>query len=371
MNKHNKTDAADTTVNILKYVLGMLLNLVLVAVVAVFVVSAFGWGHSEGIRLAGELLSEGENHAFEFVIDEEISVSDLARRLHDEEIIQNRMVYQLELFVRGATANYSPGTFALNMNMSNVEIDRTLRRQARALAPHETITIPPGWTLRDMAAYFESREFFAAEDFLFVAQYGHFGFAFLMDIPADRPNRLEGYLFPDTYQIPVNPIPADIITRMLHNFSERIDEEMFFQMEEMGLTLDETIIMASIIEREARLASEQPLMSQVIHRRMQTNMRLDMDSTVKYAMADPPVRLTIADIDRYAHSPYNTYRHHGLPAGPISNPAAGAIRATLWPSATDYLFFVLRDEATGAHHFSRTYPEHQAAAERYLWNRDR
>jgi UPF0755 protein len=121
--------------------------------------------------------------------------------------------------------------------------------------------------------------------------------------------------------------------------------------------------MASIVERETRLASERPLVSQVIHSRLAINMPLQMCSTVKYVMAEPPLRLFNAHL--LIDSPYNTYMHPGLPIGPISNPGRAAIEAVLWPAESDYLFFVLRDEITGAHHFSRTLAEHDAARYRY------
>jgi UPF0755 protein len=196
-----------------------------------------------------------------------------------------------------------------------------------------------------------------------VAQYGHFSFAFLLDVPTDRPNRLEGYLFPDTYQIPVNPVPGDIITRMLRNFEMRFTDDFHYRAEEKGMSIDDIVIMASIVERETRLAAERPIVSQVIHSRLAINMLLQMCSTVKYTMDDPPLRLLNSHLA--IDSPYNTYLHPGLPIGPISNPGRAAIEAVLWPSDTDYLFFVLRDEVTGAHHFSRTAAEHYAARDRY------
>jgi UPF0755 protein len=214
-----------------------------------------------------------------------------------------------------------------------------------------------------MAEYFEERGFFTAEEFLYVAQEGHWPFAFLMNVPADRPNRLEGYLFPDTYQIPINPNPGGIITRMLNNFGERVTDDFYEQMEARNMTLDQVIIMASIIERETRLASERPMVSQVIHERIRRNMTLDMCSTVKYTMDEPPVRLLYVHLE--IDTPYNTYRVSGLPVGPISNPGLAAIEAALWPSDTNYLYFVLRDETTGEHHFSRTLDEHNAARARY------
>ncbi|MCL1863736.1 MAG: endolytic transglycosylase MltG [Defluviitaleaceae bacterium] len=357
---------ADKTVNFLMYLAGMAFNLAIMALLAFLVISAFNWGFGFGGDIAEEMVYVGPNYIVEFYVPEDISTTEMARRLEEEGIIPNRMLFQLELFLRGSSSDFRAGTYTLNLNMNNVELNRALRARPAEVAPHEVIRILEGQTIRDMAAYFEEREFFPAEEFIFVAQYGPFPFAFLLDVPMDRPNRLEGYLFPDTYQIPVNPSPADIIMRMLNNFENQFDETLRDRAEEMGMTIDEVVIMASIVEAETRVREEFPMVSQVIHNRLAINMRLEMCSTVKYAMEDPPLHLLIADIDRYAHSRHNTYRHDGLPIGPISNPGLRALRAALWPAGTDYLFFVLRNEETGEHHFSRTYTEHRAAADRYL-----
>jgi UPF0755 protein len=309
------------------------------------------------------MVYEGENYYIEFHIPQDSSPAEIARRLEEYGIIHNRHMFQLELFLRGISADYLAGTYTLNLNMNNVEINRALRARPHEAAPYYTITIREGDTIRDMAAYFEERGFFTAEDFIHVAQYGHFSFSFLLDVPSDRPNRLEGYLFPDTYQIPINPVPVDIITRMLRNFEVRFTDDFHYRAEEKGMSIDDIVIMASIVERETRLAAERPLVSQVIHSRLAINMHLQMCSTVKYTMDDPPLRLLNAHLA--IDSPYNTYLHPGLPIGPISNPGRAAIEAVLWPSDTNYLFFVLRDEVTGAHHFSRTLAEHDAARDRY------
>ncbi|MCL2456630.1 MAG: endolytic transglycosylase MltG, partial [Defluviitaleaceae bacterium] len=269
----------------------------------------------------------------------------------------------LELHLRNATHDFTEGTYTLNKNMNNVEINRALRARAQELAPHHDITIREGQTIRDMANYFEERGFFPAEEFIYVAQYGHFSFPFLLEIPADRPNRLEGYLFPDTYQIPVNPNPGAIITRMLDNFGRKFTDDLYARADEMKISVDDVIIMASIIERETRLAAERPIVSQVIHRRLRQNMRLQMCSTVQYTMDDPPIRLLNVHLE--IDSPYNTYMYSGLPVGPISNPGLAAIQAVLSPSDTDFLFFVLKDEETGEHHFSRSAAEHDAARALY------
>ncbi|MCL2577539.1 MAG: endolytic transglycosylase MltG [Defluviitaleaceae bacterium] len=354
---------AEKTVNFLMYIAGMAFNLVIMAVVGLLVLAGFTWGFETGGGFANIMTAEGENYEIEFNIPRDASTLEIAKRLEADGIVPNRFLFQLELFLRGISSDYTAGTYTINTNMNNVELNRALRARPHEVAPHYEIRIPEGWTIRDMAEYFEEREFFTADDFFYVAQYGHFSFAFLQDVPSDRPNRLEGYLFPDTYQIPVNPNPGDIITRMLQNFDRRFDYELQTRAAEMNLSIDDVIKMASIIERETRLASERALVSQVIHRRLAQNMRLQMCSTVKYTMEEPPLRLLYIHLE--ADTPYNTYQINGLPVGPISNPGEAAIRAALWPADTDYLFFVLRDEATGEHHFSRTETEHDAAKARY------
>ncbi|MCL2388148.1 MAG: endolytic transglycosylase MltG [Defluviitaleaceae bacterium] len=356
--------------NFAMYLAGMAFNLALMALVGYLAITGFNRGYAFGGEFAGYMVAVGEDYEVEFYIPHDTPAMEIAQRLEDEEIIHNSLLFMLEIFLRGATNDFEAGTFTLNRNMNNVEINRALRARERAVAQSYTIRIPEGWTIRDMAEYFEYREFFPAEEFIHVAQYGHFSFTFLLDISTDHPNRLEGFLFPDTYQIPVNPRPGDIITRMLRNFELRFTDEFYDRAYDMNLTLHEVITMASIVESETRLASERPLVSQVIHRRIAQNMHLGMDSTVKYGMDDPPLRLL--NVHTAVDSPWNTYTRRGLPIGPISNPGVAAIEAVLWPSETTYLYFVLRDPETGAHHFTHTYAEHNAAIARYahLWRVD-
>ena len=258
----------------------------------------------------------------------------------------------------GRVRTYEAGTYMLNRNMTNTQVHHILRGSRTGQAPEEVITVLEGWTIRDMAAYFESREFFSAEGFIYVAENGHFPFSFLLDVP-DRPNRLEGYLFPDTYRIPVNPTPGDIIERMLRRFDGIFDIHKRDRAYELGFSMDDIVIMASIIERETRLAHERPLVSSVIHNRLDIDMPLQMCSTVAYVLDVQRDRLTNEDLEY--DSPYNTYNVQGFPIGPISNPGAAALHAALWPADSEYLFFVLTNVETGEHYFSRTHEEHRAA----------
>ncbi|MCL2840065.1 MAG: endolytic transglycosylase MltG [Defluviitaleaceae bacterium] len=353
----------DKVINVMTYFMGMAFNLAILAVVAFAVWQFTLWGFSQGEYLANAMVYVGEDYEIEFILEEDTSAADVARMLEDLDVINNAMLFQAEIFLMGRANYYSAGTYTLNRNMSNTDVHRILRGRSDTQAPHQVIRVLEGWTLRDMAEYFEYREFFPAEEFLYVAQNGHFSFAFLQDVPIGRPNRLEGYLFPETYHISLNPTPGEIITIMLRQFEIIFDEAMHYRAEEMGLSVDAVITIASIVEAETRVAQERPMVAQVIHSRLAQNMLLQMDSTVKYGMEDPPVRLLYAHLE--IDSPWNTYMHLGLPLGPIANPSEAAIRAVLYPSDTNYLFFVLTDIETGVHYFTRTFSEHQAAIDRY------
>jgi len=347
-------------IDFLHWILGMFFNLAIVIVVLVAVYFITIRGFEFGGQMANDWVVVGEDYEVIFVLDDDTPASEVARRLADEEIINNRLLFNLELFLMGGVRTYPAGTFTLNRNMSYREIRRVFSGTAGGLAPDQEVTILEGWTISDMAEYFEERGFFPADEFIHAATnwVGEFGFAFERSIP-DRSNGFEGYLFPDTYRIPLDPTPGDIIFRMLRRFDEIFDVEMRDKAYDMGLSMDQVVIMASIIEMESRLTHERPMVSEVIHNRLAINEPLSMCSTVKYTMDDPPERLTTAQTQ--VDTPFNTYTRAGLPIGPITNPGAAALRAVLTPTSHGYLFFVLYDFDTGEHFFSRTYSEHQAA----------
>lgn len=348
-------------IDFLHYILGMMFNLVIVIAIGVavyfFAILGFNWGAG----LAYDIVYTPEYYEIVLVLQEDTPAREVSRMLEEMGVINNSRLFNIELFLMGRVRTYAAGTYVLNRNMSNTDVHIVMRGTAQGQAPHETIRIPEGWTILEMADYFESRGFFPAEEFINVATYGHFNLPFLFDRPL-RPGGLEGYLFPDTYQIPVNPSPGDIIIRMLSRFEAVFTDEMYNQAYEMGLTMDDVIIMASIVEKETRVAAERPMVSQVIHNRLAINMNLQMCSTVQYVLSGMGIhRDRLLYIDLELDSPYNTYLHPGLPIGPISNPGLAAIQAVLNPTPHDYLFFVLYDFEYGSHFFSRTVEEHNAA----------
>ena len=178
---------------------------------------------------------------------------------------------------------------------------------------------------------------------------------------------LEGYLFPETYKFSLMMAEEQVIRRLVKQFQRVFDSQMRAQASRMGMTVHETVSMASIIEGEAQVGDERPIISAVYHNRLKKRMRLQADPTVQYAIVDGPRRLFYKDyrID----SPYNTYRHRGLPPGPIMSPGEASLRAALYPAEVNYLYFVARGD--GSHIFSRTTREHEKAKRETRWARRR
>lgn len=221
-----------------------------------------------------------------------------------------------------------------------------------------SFTIPEGWTLTQMATYFESLGYFKAEDFLTAAS----------QIPKDKypwlPDGipyLEGYLYPDTYQLASDRVtPQQIIQQMLNRF-EQVALPVYQQAQKQTkLNLVEWVTLASIVEKEAVIPAERPRIAGVFTARLRQGMRLETDPTVEYGLG---IRQTVEQPLTYAQvrtsSPYNTYLNPGLPPTPIASPGLASLKATVYPENTDYLFFVARYD--GTHVFSKTLAAHEAA----------
>jgi UPF0755 protein len=146
---------------------------------------------------------------------------------------------------------------------------------------------------------------------------------------------------------------------MLTRFDQIFDSDMDQRIEELGITMDDAVILASMIEKEVRIPEERLLVSQVIHNRLEIGMALQIDATVRYALNKPTESLTYDDLE--VISLYNTYEYPGIPVGPIANPGADSLRAALFPSEGNYLYYVLVDEETGEHFFSDDYDDHIGA----------
>jgi UPF0755 protein len=198
---------------------------------------------------------------------------------------------------------------------------------------------------------------------------GSYDFAFLRNKPAGA--NLEGYLFPDTYFFGRTTTVEDAVKQMLENFDRKFSEELRQEAANLGLGVHTVLTLASIVEREAQVPEERPIIAGVFLRRLRLGIPLEADPTVQYAVGSDPEsvakygywkkELTQADLE--VDSPYNTYRRMGLPPGPIANPGLDSIVAVVRPAETNYLYFVAKPD--GSHAFAETLEEHLRNVEMY------
>lgn len=230
------------------------------------------------------------------------------------------------------------GEYNLSPSLNMLQI---LNKLARGEIVVYKITIPEGYTSIQIAELLDKKEIVEKESFLKLVKYGE--------------KSWEGYLFPDTYEVPKKYGPENMFKLMLSNFEQvAVDNKLINKAEQTGFTMDEIITLASIIEKEAKFAEEKRQISSVFHNRLKSGMKLQSCATIQYILGKPKEKLEESDLE--IESPYNTYLYKGLPPGPICNPGIDSIIAALEPANEDYLYFVLGDN--GRHIFSKTYEEH-------------
>ena len=272
----------------------------------------------------------------------------------------------------GLDARFEAGDFTLSPQMTIPELATAL---TRAEARDVDLRFIEGWRFEEMAGYLEEVEpaLIVPADFRAIARrqaaFDTGGYAFLASLPAGA--TLEGFLFPDTYLVPRDANAAYLVDLMLQNFGRRVTPAMRQAFGARGLSLGEAVTLASIVEREAAVPGERPLIASVFYNRLAQGMRLEADPTVQYPLGYQPdlgtwwkAPLSLADLE--SPSPYNTYAYTGLPPGPIANPGLASLQAVAEPATTDYLFFVVDCTAAvpGSHVFSLTFEEHLANVER-------
>lgn len=230
------------------------------------------------------------------------------------------------------------GEYNLSPSLSMLQI---LNKLARGEIVVYKITIPEGYTSIQIAELLDKKEIVEKESFLKLVKYGE--------------KSWEGYLFPDTYEVPKKYGAENMFKLMLSNFEQvAVENKLINKAEQTGFTMDEIITLASIIEKEAQFAEEKRQISSVFHNRLKSGMKLQSCATIQYILGKPKEILEESDLE--IESPYNTYLYKGLPPGPICNPGIDSIIAALEPANEDYLYFVLGDN--GRHIFSKTYEEH-------------
>ena len=223
-------------------------------------------------------------------------------------------------------------------------------------APPTGFTIPEGLRREDVAAKLTSETRLSGADYLRQTAESARGRS-LAGTSGLR--SLEGFLFPATYQIGSKTTVADLVQAQLNAYSANTKGVRYGAARAKNLTPYEVLIIASMVEREARLASDRPLIASVIYNRLHNQMRLDIDATTQYAVGSWKAQLTQTDLDN--PSPYNTRKARGLPPGPIANPGIASIQAAAHPAKTNFLFYVAKGDGSGGSYFAATDAEFQAA----------
>lgn len=254
------------------------------------------------------------------------------------------------------------GTFTLNTGMNTLEMMEVMSPKIEADTPIDQLVVPEGFTVDQIAARCEKQGICTKQEFLnAVRSVTATDFPYLNDVPsgADVRYKLEGYLFPATYDIYQDTTAKSLVEWMLRTFENYYTSELQEQANAMGYNSYEVITRASMIERECKVAEERAIIAGVINNRLKSDMLLQIDPTVLYPLTeglyDQPV---VSYEDLELDSPYNTYKYKGLPVGPICNPGLACIKAVLYPDEHNYLYYHTDNEELGTHIFTETYEEH-------------
>jgi UPF0755 protein len=298
-----------------------------------------------------------------FVVEPGETASGIAARLEEQQLIRDASLFKTYVRFHDLDANLEAGEHILRQTMTMEDVaHELLHAQLREIQ----ITIVPGWRIEQIAEMLAQETAINPEEFLLVARTGAFNYSFLADRPAG--SSLEGYLMADTYRVPAGADATALIERLLDTFDERVTLEMRRDAQSQGMTIHEMVTLASIVEREAALDEERPVVASVYLNRLEGRLPeadgyLRADPTYQYArgydaasgrwwagfgVQDP---LSLDD-------PYNSFLYEGLPPGPICSPSLASLRAVVYPAETDYLYFYARQDGSGTHAFAETYEEH-------------
>jgi len=283
------------------------------------------------------------------------SVSIISGQLESQGVVRSGEAFALLARVKGLASQLKAGTYDFSPHATLGEVlDKIV--EGDVIDQSVRVTIPEGLTLNGMGLLFAQRGLFSQAEFLAAAQTIELPYEHLLSVPLGVYNRLEGYLFPDTYDFLLGVRPEQVIRIMAARFNDLVPPLYAASPLRERFTLHQIVTMASIVEKEAVKPAERPVIAGVFYNRLQRRMRLESCATIQFLLGTPRT-LLYADLEIV--SPYNTYRNLGLPPGPIANSGLASIVAALNPATTPYLFFVARSD--GSHIFSPTYEQHQAA----------
>ncbi len=296
------------------------------------------------------------------------AVKDIGQMLEDQGVIDSAIQFRVLAELLGYERMLQAGEYEFDPDTPALQV---VYRMRRGILSSLFVTVVEGWRLEEIADALDEQGVISREGFLEAAVAGNFDFDFLQRLGPATP--LEGYLFPATYFYGRSATAEDVIRQMLEAMDDNFSEELLRDALNVGLTMHGVLTLASIIEREARVPEERPIMAQVFLARLRRGIPLEADPTVQYALAADPESMAefgywkaeLTEEDLEVDSIYNTYRFGGLPQGPIAAPRLDSIEAVIEPADTSYLYFVATGDEDGSHAFAETLEEHQQNIEEF------
>ena len=288
-------------------------------------------------------------------VESDDTVADVATLLKEEGIIEYPIVFRLYCAMSNSDEKLAAGIYELSTEMDYLALVRNMSVRSAARIP-VTVTIPEGYELARVFALLEERGVCTVAELNDMAANWPYKFSFLQEIPLGEATRLEGYLFPDTYEFFSGDDPKMVINKMLLNFDAKFNEDLRELVAGNGMTMHEIVIIAAMIERETD-GHDHGMISSVIYNRLKSDNfpYLQIDATVQYALDERKERLSMADTQ--VDSPYNTYVVQGLPIGPIANPGIDSLLAAIYPESSSYYYYRVGSDGKN-HVFFKTYAEH-------------
>ena len=355
----------------LPWYLRIFFNIIIVGALFFAVKTAFDKGFTSSYDIVVEQSKKQNDSNIKEIkvkVDKGATTDDIASVVYESGLTANKLWFKVQSKFLKFDGKYKEGVYSLNTTMSDKKIMETLTLVQTAQSDNIRVTIPEGFNIMQIAERLEELELVTKEEFLSAANDRNYDFEFLEGISHTKKNKLEGYLFPDTYFFPEDVTAQEIIIRMLNRFEE-ITSKYKQELIDLPYTFDQVITIASIVEQEAKLEEERAMISGVMYNRLEDDMKLQMCSTVQYALEKKIVNLSYADLE--VESPYNTYKYSGLPIGAICSPGEASIRAAFQPEEHDFYFFVLSDTERGSHAFSTTAEEHNKSKAKYKQSVDK
>jgi UPF0755 protein len=283
------------------------------------------------------------------LIDPGMTVPEIGLRLHQAGLIRSPQLLRVFARLNGTGRRLMAGPHPFHGHMTTWQVLAELEKPREKLVD---ITLREGLRMTQVATLLANALGLNENSLLELMQ----DTVFCKSLGVGASN-VEGYLFPETYKVSAATTEKAILTTLVAHFWNAFGEGFRKRAQQIGMSIHEVVVLASIVEGEAQLDDERGTIAGVYHNRLKSNMRLQADPTVQYALPGGPRRLFYKDY--HYDSPYNTYRHKGLPPGPISSPGMASIEAVLYPADVDYIYFVARGD--GSHVFSRTSKEHEKA----------